>query len=159
MRASVGLLVILGLLAVGCGPKVDLKQALQVEIVSTGWFDAGIVNGKNKLVPTVSFRLKNVSDQTLTTLQINAVFRRLNENDELGSSFMPVAGSDGLAPGATTPALTAKSNLGYTGTESRAEMLKNSQFVDGKVDLHAKYGSAQWTLVAQHPISRQLLTR
>ena len=137
MRASVGLLVILGLLAVGCGPKVDLKQALQVEIVSTGWFDAGIVNGKNKLVPTVSFRLKNVSDQTLTTLQINAVFRRLNENDELGSSFMPVAGSDGLAPGATTPALTAKSNLGYTGTESRAEMLKNSQFVDGKVDLRA----------------------
>lgn len=159
MRASFGPLVILGLLAVGCGPRVDLKQALQVELVSTGWSDAGIVNGQNKLVPTVSFRLKNVSNQTLTTLQINALFRRRTENDEWGSAFLTVAGSEGLPSGATTPALTAKSNLGYTGRESRAEMLKNSQFVDGKVDLFAKYGSAQWTLVAQHPISRQLLTR
>jgi hypothetical protein len=38
-------------------------------------------------------------------------------------------------------------------------MLKNSQFVDAKVDLFAKYGSGQWTPIASHPISRQLLTQ
>lgn len=159
MRASVGIVAVLGLFVVGCGPTVDLKKGLQVELVSTGWFDAGIVNGQNKLVPIVSFKLKNVSDQTLPVLQINALFRRVEEKQEWGSAFMTVAGSEGLAPGATTRTLTAKSDLGYTGTEARAEMLKNSQFVDAKLDLFAKYGSTQWTLVAQYPISRQLLTQ
>src|SRR5437762_9581572 len=57
------LFVSLVLLAAGCGgPAVDLKQGLKIDIVDTGWFDAGIVEGKNKLVPTVSFTVKNVSD-------------------------------------------------------------------------------------------------
>jgi hypothetical protein len=158
MRASVGLVAVLGVISIGCGPTVDLKKALQVELLSSGWFDSGIVNGQNKLVPTISVRLKNVSDQPLPVLQINAIFRRANEKEEWGSGFMTVTGSDGLAPGATTPTLTIKSQLGYTGSESRAAMLKNSQFVDATVDLFAKYGSIQWTLVAQYPISRQLLT-
>ena len=42
-----------------CTQEVDLKQALQVTDVTTGWFDAGIVDGKNKLVPSITFRLRN----------------------------------------------------------------------------------------------------
>ena len=38
-------------------------------------------------------------------------------------------------------------------------MLQNSQFVDAKVDLFAKYGSAQWTQVGEFPITRQLITQ
>ena len=137
MRWSV-LLACCALLCAGCGPDVDLTKALQVEVVSTGWFDAGIVNGQNKLVPTVTFALKNVSEKTLSTLQVNALFRRVTENDEWGSGFLTVAGSDGLAPGATSPPLTIKSPLGYTGSDqSRQEMLQNTHFVEAKVELFA----------------------
>ena len=45
-------------------------HGLQVQDVSTGWFDAGIVNGQNKLVPSITFRLKNISDQKLVVLQV-----------------------------------------------------------------------------------------
>jgi hypothetical protein len=38
-------------------------------------------------------------------------------------------------------------------------MLKNSQFVDAKVSLFAKYGSTQWTPVADFPIMRELITK
>src|SRR5438128_1419742 len=107
----------------GCGPSVDLTKGLQVTIVDTGWYDVGIVNGQNKLVPSVTFTLKNVSEHKLTTLQVNAIFRRVSENDEWGSGFLTAAGSEGLAPGATTSALTVKSPLGYTGSDqSRQEM-------------------------------------
>ncbi len=161
MRASVRLLLLLTFVSfAGCGPAVDLTKGLHVDIVNSGWFDAGIVNGQNKLVPTVIFTLKNLSDQKLVTLQMNAIFRRINENDEWGSAFMTVAGSDGLAPGATTPPLTAKSQLGYTGTEqSRQEMLQNSHFVDAKVELFAKYASTQWARVGTYTVKRQLLTK
>src|SRR6267154_5386415 len=117
MRAHARDLLVLSfasaLLLSGCGPTVDLTKGLQLQIVSTGWVDAGIVDGKNKLVPSVSFTLKNLSDQTLVSLQINGVFRRAKETEEWGSGLLTAAGSGGLAPGATTPLLTLKSMLGY----------------------------------------------
>jgi hypothetical protein len=145
-------------LVVGCGPTVDLGTSLEVLDVSTGWHDAGIVQGNNKLVPAVTFKLKNNSDQRLVVLQVNALFRRISEPDEWGSDFRTVVGSEGLEPGATSQELTLRSNLGYTGTEPRADMLKNSQFVDAKVELFAKYGSTQWARIGEFPVTRELLT-
>ncbi len=164
MRASArGLAAALAsaLLALGCGaPPVDLKQALQIDVVSTGWFDAGIVDGKNKLVPTVSFTIKNVSTQNIVSLQMMASFFRVTDtSSEWGNSLMTVAGSEGLAPGATTATLTMKSPLGYTGTESRGEMLQNSHFVDALVKLVSKYGSAQWAHIREVPIERKLIAQ
>jgi len=161
MRSSTrAFLACVSLAAVACGPTVDLKSALQVLDVSSGWYDAGIVNGQNKLVPTVSFKLRNTSNRQLNVLQVNALFRRVNEKTEWGSAFLPVTGSQGLAPGATTDTLTARSQLGYTGTgQSRDDMLHNSSFVDAKVELFAKYESLQWTRLGEFPITRQLITR
>jgi hypothetical protein len=141
-----------------CSKPVDLAKGLQVVDVSTGWFDAGIVEGQNKLVPFISLRLKNVSDQPLKTLQINALFRHGNDKDEWGSAFLTAAGTSGLLPGATTPPLTMKSQQGYKGTEPRQQMLQNSHFVDAKVELSAKYGSGQWIRIGDYPIERKLVT-
>jgi hypothetical protein len=159
MRASV-LPLLLILVCGGCGPTVDLATSLEVQDYSTGWFDVGIVNGQNKLVPSITFSLKNKSDQKLRTLQVNALFRRVSENDEWGSGFLTAAGSSGLAPGAATPPLTIRSQLGYTGSDqSREDMLRNSHFVDANVELFAKYGSTQWKRVGQFPVTRRLLTK
>jgi hypothetical protein len=155
--AAVGLLAA-SLAASSCSAGADVGTALQVIDVSTGWFDAGIVNGQNKLVPSVTFKLKNISDAPVTTLQTNVLFHRINSAEEWGSGFLRVAGSEGLAPGATTDPLTVKSDLGYTGTEARADMLKNSQFVDAKVRILAKSGSNYWQPLGEYPIERRLLT-
>lgn len=160
MRACARLLLLLTVAAAaGCAKPIDLTKGLLVENVVTGWYDAGIVDGQNKIVPSIAFTLKNVSDQTLRTLQVNALFHRVNEpKDEWGSNFLVAAGSAGLAPGAmTTPTLTLKSPLGYKGTDPRETLLHNSQFVDATVDLFAKYGSVQWTRVGQFPITRRLI--
>ena len=161
MRACVRLLLLFAIASsAACGPTVDLTKALEVKVVNSGWYDLGIVNGQNKLVPTVTFTLHNTSDQKLVTLQINALFRRVGEDTEWGSGFLTVAGSQGLAPGATSDPITIKSQLGYTGSDqSRQEMLQNTQFVDAKVELFAKYGSTQWVRVGAFPITRQLLTK
>src|SRR5436853_641574 len=123
MRVFARLPLLLLALCLGCGPAVDLGKGLEVHDVSTGWFDAGIVNGKNKLVPSISFKVKNVSSQTLSMLQINALFHRLNEKDEWGSGFLTAAGSRGLAADVTTGLLTVNSQLGYTGAEQTREQM------------------------------------
>jgi len=147
--------------AASCGPTVDVSQGLHVTVVKSGWYDAGIVNGgQNKLVPTITFKIKNVSDQTLASLQVNALFRRVTEKDEWGSGFVTAAGSTGLPAGAETDALTIRSPLGYTGSDqSRQEMLANTHFVDAKVELFAKYGSTQWKRIGEYPITRQLIEK
>jgi hypothetical protein len=162
MRKLLGwlsVLMLVGLASASCGPTVDLSKGLQVVDVSTGWFDAGIVEGKNKLVPSITFKVKNVSDQPLPILQANVVFRRVSEDKEWGSAFVKITGSEGLAVGATSASQTANSQLGYTGIESRQEMLANSQFVDAKIQIFAKYSSTQWQLVGEYPVPRQLITK
>jgi hypothetical protein len=143
--------------SLACSAGADVATAIQVTDVSTGWFDAGIVNGQNKLVPAVTFKLKNVSDRPVSTLQANVLFHRLNSPEEWGNGFLRVAGSEGLAAGASTEPLTVKSDLGYTGSETRAEMLKNSHFVDAKVRILAKAGSNYWHPLGEYQIERRLL--
>jgi hypothetical protein len=159
VRVSLRLVLLASLLCAGCGPMVDLTKGLEILDVATGWADIGIVNGQNKLVPSVTFKLKNVSDQSLVALQINAVFRKVGTTDEWGSGYVIVAQSEGLAPGATTKAWTIQSTLGHTSPQPRADMLKDARFVDTKVDIFAKYASANWKRVADYPIERQLLTQ
>lgn len=157
MRAFVCLLF--AVFCAACSPPVDLTKGLEVEIVSSGWLDAGVNNGQNKLVPSVTFTLKNLSTQKLYALQAQALFRRVTENDEWGNGFV-IVGSKELSPGETTGAITIKSQLGYTGSDqSRTDMLQNSHFVDAKVDLLVKYGSSQWVKVGTYPITRQLLQK
>jgi hypothetical protein len=148
------------LAAAGCGPRVDVKQALQVTDVSTGWFDAGLVEGqKNKLVPRVQFRVKNVSNETVSSVQLNAVFRVIGDVQELGSMFVKGIDSTGLAPGQSTELYSLQSALGYTGEQPRLEMLQHGQFKDAQVEIFAKPVSGQWIKLAEHKVDRQLLTQ
>jgi len=145
------------LLASGCGTSIDLRQALRVDGVSTGWLNAGSSGGLNKLVPTVSFTLTNISGEPLPLLQVNAVFRRAGEEVEWGARFASAPDRKGLAPGQTTGVLVLASDLGYTGKDSYATMLRHAQFVDTDVDLFAKYSSTQWVRLGRFPVERQLL--
>ena|SRR5579872_3556629 len=146
-----------GALAGACAPAVDVAKGVQVADVSTGWVDATAPAGTNKIVPSVSFTLKNVSDRTLPALQINAVFRRAHEPQEWGNGFRAVPAARGVAPGRATDRVTISAQLGYTGTDPHEALLQNSQFVDATVDLFARAGSAQWTRIGEYPIARQLM--
>lgn len=155
MKRTLALLPLLVISA--CGPKVDLATAVAPESVTTGWTDGGTVAGKNRIVPAVSFKLKNVSDKELRAVQVNAVFRRGSDPGEWSSGYLPDAARN-LAPGAETPPRTVSGQQGYTGTDDRDELLKNSHFVDARADLFVKSGSSNWTRIGEFPIARQLIT-
>src|ERR1051325_6032482 len=157
-RLVLAALAVLTLGAVACGPPVDLAKNLEVVDAKTGWADAGITeDGQNKLVPFVEFKLKNNSDQKLPVLQVNAMFRPAKEYKEWGSRFLPVAGSEGLAAGATSQVLRLGSDHGATGTDPRATIMKSQYFVDARVQLTAKYGSTQWAKIAEYPVKHEFV--
>jgi len=139
-----------------CGPSVDLAKAVAPESVVTGWANGGTVGGKHKIVPAVSFRLKNVSDRKLAAVQVNAVFRRVDDPGEWSSGYLPDLANE-IPPGTETDSRIIAGQQGYTGTDDRDEMLRNSHFVDAKAELFVKSGSSNWTRIGEYPVARQLL--
>ena len=161
------LLLPVALLGAACSAPVDLKQALQVTDVVTGYHDAGVVAGKNKIVPSITFRIKKSTDDSLRPLSVNVVFKQVpkpgtvapgqpaeNDFDEVFKQSVPFDGSQ-------TGLLTVRATAGYTGDppQSRADLLKHSQFQDMRVHVFAKHSSSLWVEIAQFDVPRQILTQ
>jgi hypothetical protein len=162
MRAQPAVLVLVPLLAVSCGARVNLARDCRIIPETTGWYDAGITeDGKNKLVPSIVFRVSNTGTDSLGRVQFNCIFKRVGDPEEwstlliLGAS----AGANDLAPGATSQPITVRAPQGYTGTQPRADILQNHLFVDAKVEVFGKAGSATWVKLGEFPIKRQLLAK
>ena len=150
--------IVIVLLAAGCRSR-EVEKDLTITDIHTGWYDVGIVDGQNKLVPSITLRLQNVSSEPIARVQINAVFRRIGEAEEWDAHFVRGIGPDGLAPGAKGDELVLRSERGYTGQESRLQMLQNTQFVDARVEIFGKHGARTWQKLGEFQIDRQLLTQ
>ena len=148
---------VVALVATGCRAR-EVEKDLTITAIHTGWYDAGIVDGQNKLVPSISLRLRNVSSEPISRVQINAVFRRVGEPEEWDAHFVRGIGPDGLAPGAEGDDIVLRSDRGYLGPQSRLQMLQNQEFVDARVEIFGKHGSRNWVKMGEYVIDRQLLT-
>ena len=51
------------LVAPGCTRTRDVEKDLKLTDVSTGWYDVGVVNGQNKIVPSITLQLENISKE------------------------------------------------------------------------------------------------
>lgn len=137
----------------------EVEKDLRVVDLHTGWYDVGVQqNGENKLVPSISLGLENISDREIASVQLNAVFKRVGEEQSWGEHFIRAIDTSGLAPGATVRNIVLRSNRGYTGTEPRLQMLQNKEFVDARVEIFGKHGSRNWVKMGEYQIDRQLLT-
>ena len=163
MISGARLRILLGSLVVvaGCGgPSLDIPASLRLTQVSSGWFDAGPDGlGRNKLVPLVSFRLENSTDDAIRYLQLNAVFRRQGEEEEWGTAYVRALGTEGLGAGQSTPVFRLESGRGYTGEQVWSEMLAHRDFVDVNMDLFVKHRGDQWVRLDSISVDRQLLMR
>jgi hypothetical protein len=158
--ASILALASVSLFQIGCGSKEpEVKSALQVVEDVSGWYDAGIVNGQNKLVPEVAFRAKNVANGTVSNIDFNVVFHVISDPQELGAAYLRGIDVKGLPPGQTSAQFVARSRLGYTSQEPRAQMLQHSQFKDVEAEIFAKRGSESFVSLGKLTIKRQLLTQ
>ena len=159
MARRLALLLLAALSLTACESR-EVEKDLKILDVRTGWYDAGILQGgMNKLVPSISFELQNVSDRDIQSVQLNAVFKRTGEDQAWGEHFIRAIDSAGLAAGSRTGSIVLRSSLGYTGSDARLQMLQNKAFVDARVEVFGKHGSRTWVKMGEFPIGRQLLSR
>src|ERR1043165_3961175 len=89
------------LLSAGCGHDLDVEKALKLTDVRTGWYDAGIQDGKHTLGPSITLKRENVSAESVESVQVNAIFRREGEPEAWGEHFATAIDRDGLPAGQT----------------------------------------------------------
>jgi len=145
-----------------CRPAVELKQVLEITNLSGGWYDFGIVDGKNKLVPSMSFRIRKPAGVPLRSLSLNVIFKWVSpdkqEQDDLDEVFLQ---NVEFSEGNQTPLLTVRPEHGYTGDapQTRAQILEHSQFRDARAVVFAKQSSTTWVDLIRYDISRVLITK
>jgi len=138
---------------------VDIGSSVRVEDVSGGWFETDAANGVTRLLPTISFQLRNVSTAPLSSVQVNVLFHRKGDQATWSDVFRRAVTTRALASGTSTDPIVIQSPVGYTGDESATRLLGHSRFVDTAVAIYARHGSDGWTYLGEYPLPRQIVGR
>lgn len=139
--------------------QVDLKTALEIQELSSGYHDAGITDaGLNKLVPSVTFRIKNISAEPISSVDMVIFFWGVEyeQPKELDEVIIKAIGSEGLAPGAMTEPIVVRSKQGFSLEQPRAELFNHGQFRDTTAKLFMKRGG-KIVPFGEHTTERRLL--
>ncbi len=140
----------------GCS-SVDLKTAVQIADVSSGYYDAGLTEaGLNKLVPSLTFSVKNTSDQPLSSIDVVVMYWAEGDDTEQDEAVIKVIGGTGLASGATSEPVVSRSKIGYTLEQPRAELFTHRMFRDWTAKLFIKRGG-KIVPAGEYKIERKLL--
>lgn len=127
--------------------------------MSSGYYDAGVTDaGLNKLVPSVTFRIKNISAEPVTSVDALLFFWGVEYElpKELDEVIVKAIGSEGLAPGAMTEPIVVRSKQGYSINQPRAELFSHGQFRDTTAKLFMKRGG-KIVPFGEHTTERRLL--
>jgi hypothetical protein len=162
VRARLALACVLApaLLTASCD-SVDLATAIEIGEIESGYYDAGVTDmGLNKLVPSITLRLKNISEAPVTSVDMVLYFRsqatEVHPESELDEIIVTAIGSDGLAPAAMTEPLVVRSKQGYTLEQARAELFVHRDFRDVTVRMFLKR-AGKLVPIGDHQIERRLL--
>lgn len=159
-RARWAAACLLAIAALGAACReVSVQESVQVVDLKGGWYDGGIVDGKNRLLPGVSFRLEKTPGADIESLALNVLFKQLVNGAEQEWEDVYLQRVE-FSEGNRTPLLSVQAPNGYTGDppQSRAEMLKHSQFVDARAIIFARQGST-WVELARYDLPRTLITQ
>jgi hypothetical protein len=120
-----------------CGQRVDLS-ALTITDTFTGWYDNGIKDGKNHLVPSLSFRLQNNGQAPASYVQLTISFWLKGDDGEYDGREVTGIGETPIQPGGMSEPILVRATHGYTLEQPRAELFSHSQFRDVTARVIAK---------------------
>jgi hypothetical protein len=124
--------------ASACGPDVNLTTALELQVKESGYFDAGLKDGKTRLLPTLTFVLRNTTAEPIASVQLLLSYIPAGSDGELDSLTVTGIGPDALAGNATSAPIVARSPVGFGLEGARADFFSHSMFKDFTVKVFAK---------------------
>lgn len=137
----------------------DLEGAFELVDVETKWVEKTYQPWPPKLVlvPAISFKIKNISEEPLKYVYVNANFKFRDDVAILGDGFIQAIGAEPLMPGDTSKIILLKSTHGIDG--QNLEHFKSSPFFQSKivdVKVFAKSQGSQYIPVGEWEVSKNI---
>ena len=143
--------------AAACGPEPDLAASLKLVPEISGYYDPGLQpDGQNKLVPSMTFRLKNEGPLPLNYVDIVIAYWPVGADGEKDSLQIKGIGSTALEPGQTSEPFTVRSSVGYLSPMPRAEFFQSSYYTGFIIKVFAKR-KGKTTPLGEFPVEARLL--
>lgn len=138
-----------------CGPAPDLRTITLVPTI-TGYYDDGPKDGKNHLVPSITFQLKNDGTVPLTNVDLVFAFWPVGADGEKDSKQIRGIANTALEPGATSESITVRSDVGFGSQYPRAEFFGRPEFVDFTIRVFAQR-NGRTVKLGEVPVDRRLI--
>ncbi len=120
----------------------DIEKGLQIVESDSIWVDKESEEpGKISIVPSISFRVKNVGDKPLGTLKFIGIFEVIDGGEQIGDGNIPILDTP-LLPGEVSPLLTITSRYGYSASSKAAFVQNAAEWKAVRVRLLARKNSA-----------------
>jgi len=135
----------------------ELEASFEVMDVETKWVDKYYQPWPPKLilVPTISFRIKNLTDKPMKYVNFNAIFRLKDEYENSGDAFLAAIRNIPVEPGEKSDTILLKSNYGVEGN-SLASFENNPYWKLVTVQLFAQSKGSQFITLGEWDISRKI---
>ena len=140
-----------------CGPEPDLSTALKVVPGITGYRHGGLdAMGQHRLLPSITFQLKNDGDVAMTYVDINVSFWQEGNATETDSKLIKGIAATALEPGATAESVTVDASIGYTSPVNNEQAFTSDVYKPFIVKLFAKR-RGKTTLLGEYPVDKRVL--
>jgi hypothetical protein len=133
-------LVALVLAPAACGPNIDIAKSLTITDVISGYYDNGLKDGWNYLMPSVTFRIANSAPADLTGLELTVAYWQDGKDGEWDSVLVQRVGNDTIPANGKSDPVTVRGTVGYRLEEARADLFSHSLFVDVTAKVFARRG-------------------
>jgi hypothetical protein len=156
MRARVAPVLAVLLVAAAC-KSPDPREHFDVADVETYWAVESPRGETQYIAPVVRFRLRNKGKGPSRSVQAQAVFHRVGEEDKgWGSDWKEVAPSrKPVLPGGEL-FVELKSDGHYYTTGTPESMFAHEAFKDATVDVFLREGRSDWTRMTGAPVERRI---
>lgn len=120
----------------------EIERSLKVVESESIWVDKESEEpGKISIVPSVTFRVKNVGKRPLASLKFIGIFEIIEGGEQIGDGNIPQL-ENPLNPGETSPSLTITSRYGYSASSKEAFLSNSAEWKAVRVRLLARKNSA-----------------
>ena len=149
---------LLGLTACKGPTDEEIKASLELVDIQTKWVMKEYrqwPNPKLTLVPTVSFRVKNLGAEPLRYVNFNGLFKEKEAVENLGDNFLAAIRDEGVPPGGLSPVITLKSNFGVEG-KTLGQFQDNPGWKPLVVKIFVQMKGSRHVLLGEWPVSKTI---
>ncbi len=135
----------------------ELKTSLEIIDVETKWVKKYYQPWPPKLilVPAISFRIKNLTEEVIRFINFEAVFRFIDDTKTLGEGFLPGLPGEPIPPGGVSDVILMKCRLGVEG-KSVSHFRNSPAWQTALVKLFVRSKGSRFILIGEWEVSRKI---